>query len=345
MIKIIFTLVLTVVLSPIVAAAMKPMTDEELGIQTGQAFFQIDRDTSGSVDFTKFTFGMDIDISVNSDLVELGRYERTGEVAGSSDIRINDFALGSVNNDGTLNPFHITDPFFELAFEDVSGKEELIGIRLGFGGARGALSGNIESLTGNVNVLIRDTAAGLANADNGLADLTAALLGNSPIEAEAVLLRANGTPDNIRATKIGIPNGETFDIVPTSGGDRFVLAIAAGLGIGGLDCVDSGFLTCNRAQITATNCAAAGINVCFNLSDYRTLQVGNKQTNGSYTEASGLFLSFQSKSVSWIDTGKVTPTVSGAFMNIPNGGLTVTLEEAFNGTQRLRTKFMDPYYD
>jgi len=345
-IKTIFTVVLTVVLSPIVTAAMQPMTDEELGIQTGQAFFQIDRSTNPqNVDFTKFTFGMDIDISVNADLLELGRYDRSGEALGSSDIRINDFALGSVNNDGTLNPFHITDPFFELAFEDVSGKEELVGIRLGFGGARGALSGNIESLTGNVNVLIRDTAAGLANADNGLADLTAGLLKNSPIEAEAALVRADGTPDNIRATKIGIPNGDTFDIVPDGWWDRLKLSVAAGLGIGGLDCVSGSFGSCRRAQITATNCAAAGINVCFNLSDYRTLQVGNKQSDGSFTEASGLFLSFQSKSVSWIDTGKVTPTVSGAFMNIPNGGLTVTLEEAFNGTQRLRTKFMDPYYD
>ena len=331
----------------VAVAAMQPMTDEELSVQTGQAFFQIDRSTNPqNVDFTKFTFGMDIDISVNSDLLELGRYDRTGEAPGSSDIRINDFALGSVNSDGTLNPFHITDPFFELAFEDVTGKEELVGIRLGFGGARGALSGNIESLTGNVNVLIRDTAAGLANADNGLADLTAGLLSNSPIEAEAALVRANGTPDNIRATKIGIPNGDTFDIVPDSWWDRTKLAVAAGLGIGGLNCVDSSFFNgCYRSQITATNCAAAGINVCFNLSDYRTLQVGNKQSDGSFTEASGLFLSFQSKSVSWIDTGKVTPTVSGAFMNIPNGGLTVTLEEAFNGTQRLRTKFMDPYYD
>lgn len=320
-----------------------PLTDDELGEAVGQAFLQIDRTSAGALDYTRFTFGMDVDVSLNADLVEFGRYSRTGE-SNPSDIRINDFALGSVNPDGSLSPFSIKDPFFELAFEDVAGKQELVGIRLGFAGAQGALSGNIESLTGNVNVLIRDTAAGLANADNGLADLTAALLGNSPIEAESVLLRADGTPDSIRATKIGIPNGETFDIVPTSPGDRFVLSLAAGLGIGGLDCVESGFFSCRRAQITASNCSAAGINVCFDLSNYRTLQVGNKQSNGSFTQASGLFLSFQSKPISWVDAGNTTSTVSGAFMNIPNGGLTVTLEEAFNGTTRIQTKFVDPYY-
>ena len=35
-----------------------------------------------------------------------------------------------------------------------------------------------------------------------------------------------------------------------------MLCLGAGLGIGGLDCVESGFFSCRRAQITASNCSA-----------------------------------------------------------------------------------------
>ncbi|WP_286717114.1 hypothetical protein [Thalassolituus sp. UBA2009] len=323
MIKIIFTLVLTVVLSPIVAAAMQPMTDEELGIQTGQAFFQIDRDTSGSVDFTKFTFGMDIDISMNSDLVELGRYDRAGEAAGSSDIRINDFALGSVNNDGTLNPFRITDPFFELAFEDVNGKEELVGIRLGFGSALGKLSGNIESLTGNLQVDVRGRAKPIRDQASGFVRFLLGVAGvgdNTMMESvdRAVLLNpVTGEPDSVRAVGVGLANGNS------------------------LQCVDGGcWLNDVVSSLTASNCAILGISTCFRLNSFRTLDVGK-----SGNPATGMFLSFQTKSISWIDNGVGTPTVSGAFMNIPNGGITVDFEQSFNGIERIRTKFLDPYYD
>ena len=323
MVKIIFTLVLTVVFSSFVTAAMQPMTDEELGIQTGQAFFQIDRDTSGSVDFTKFTFGMDIDISMNSDLVELGRYERAGETAGSSDIRINDFALGSVNNDGTLNPFHITDPFFELAFEDVNGKEELVGIRLGFGSALGKLSGNIESLTGNLQVDVRGRAKPIRDQASGFVRFLLGFAGvgdNTMMESvdRAVLLNpVTGEPDSVRAVGVGLANGNS------------------------LQCVDGGcWLNDVVKELTASDCAILGISTCFRLNSFRTLDVG-KDNN----PATGMFLSFQTKSISWIDNGVGTPTVSGAFMNIPNGGITVDFEDSFNGIERIRTKFLDPYYD
>ncbi len=314
------------VLSPFTIAAMQPMTDEELGGQIGQAFFRIDRDTAGAVDFTKFTFGMDIDISVNADLLELGRYERAGEASGSSDIRINDFALGSVNGNGTLNPFHITDPFFELAFEDVNGKEELVGIRLGFGSALGKLSGNIEYLTGNVEVdvigrakPIRDSASGFDRFLLGLAGI----YDNTRLRADAVLVDTNGNPDSIRAQYVGLKNGE-------------VLSCVSGCLFGDLS---SGLLSLFQSGASEP-CKILSLATCFPLSNFRTLDIGN---NGS--PASGLFLSFQTKSISWIDNGVGTPTVAGAFMNIPNGGITVDFEQSFNGIERIRTKFLDPYYD
>lgn len=323
-------------------AQLVPINETELSNMTGQAFINIDRDSFGSVDFTKLTFGLDVKTSLNSDLLELGRYERSGEAVGSSDIRISDFALGKIDSSGNIIPFEIKDPFIELAFEDNAGKQDLIGVRLGFGGAKGALSGNIESLTGSVNVAIRDTAAGLAAADSLLADLSAVLLAGSPIETDAQLVNASGALDPIRATKIGIPNGNKFNIIPSSRGDRAALLLASI--IPGLDCISVGFFQCNQAQITSNNCSALGIATCFNLSDYNTLEVGNKTGSNTFDFAEGMFLSFQTKPVTWKDGLTNTNTVSGAFLNVPNGGLEVTLEQAFTGTDRVRTRYADPYF-
>ena len=310
-------------------AALQALSDDELSNQTGQAFLQIDRDYAGSVSFTKFTFGMDVDLSINADLVELGRYERAGEAAGSSDIRINDFALGSVNNDGSLNPFSIHDPFFELAFETVNGEEQLVGVRLGFTEAFGKLSGNIESLTGNIEVALYGQGSYLATQMScawydlicaGAKGLVSGAWGNDEFSAQAVLVNPNnGEADPIRATHIGMTNGSTLSIPSSNSFTNFLLGI-----------------------FKSGDCELLSTQTCFPLSNYRTLDIGNVDT-GEY--ASGMFISFQSKSISWIDNGVGTPTTSGAFMNIPNGGIRTSFPEAFNGTERIRTKFLDPYYD
>lgn len=315
-------------------AALKALSDNELASSTGQAFLKIDRTSQGSTDFTKFSFGMDVDVSLNADLVELGRYERSGEAAGSSDIRINDFALGSVNNDGSITPFNIKDPFFELAFEDINGKEELVGIRLGFAEALGKLSGNIEYLTGNIEVDVIGSAAPVRAAANGCfvpglfgclvterAALTlAGIDDDTRLSADAVLLDSSGNPDGIRASLVGVPNGATLDCV-------------ADCNLGGLSDFILGLFASN-------NCRVLSLSTCFPLGNFRTLDIGQQ---GS--PASGLFLSFQSKQVTWFDNGSPTTTPFGAFINIPNGGITVDFEQSFNGIERVRTKLLDPYYD
>lgn len=304
-------------------ADLTPLNDSELSAATGQAFLQIDRSSQGATDFTKFTFGMDIDTSLNADLVELGRYERSGEAAGSSDIRINDFALGSVNSDGSLSPFNIKDPFFELAFEDNNGKEELVGVRLGFGEALGKLSGNIEYLTGNIDVKVIGTAAPIRAAASGWDRFLLTLAGiddNTRLQAGAVLVNSSGDPDGIRSTQVGIPNGSTLGCV-------------SGCNLGGLSNALLGLFA-------SDNCGVLSLATCFSLGNFRTLDIGQP---GS--PASGLFLSFQTKEVTWYDNGNGTKAPYGAFMNIPNGGITVDFEQSLNGIERIRTKMLDPYYD
>ncbi|WP_419812731.1 hypothetical protein [Bacterioplanoides sp.] len=304
-------------------AALQPMDDEELGDQVGQAFIQFDRtENVGGLDFTKITFGLNVETSLNADLVDLGNYSRNGQAG--SDIRINDFALGSVNDDGSINPFNITDPFLEVAFdEDQSGRQNVVGVRFGFSGAQGSLSGNIESLTGNIEVDVVGSASPIYDEANffqqGLLFL-AGVSRNTRLRADAVLVDGSGNPTNVRASSVGVANGET-------------LQCESGCNLGRL----SDFLL---GLFGSNNCAVLGLSTCFDLGNFNTLQIGSDNA-----PAEGLFVSFQSQPITWIDGNTSTRTVSGAYVNIPNGGIVVDFEQSFNGIPRVRTKLLDPYFD
>ena len=312
-------------------AQLVPIGEHELSNTAGQAFINVDRlqtarnSSNELIDTTKITLGLDIKTSLNSDLLELGNYVRNG--SAGSDIRINDFALGKIDSNGVIVPFEISDPFIELAFDtDANGKENLIGLRLGFGGAKGALSGNIESLTGKVNVDIVGRAEPIRDVAgfwNNILLSAAGVSDNTRLRAAAELVQPNGVPNAVRSTMVGIPNGDT-------------LGCEQGCNLGGLSNILLGLFGSN-------NCSVLGIATCFPIGLYRTLDVGTKQTDGSYTQSPGLYLSFLSEKLTWEPGTQQAET--GAFLNVPNGGLEVDFQQAFNGTVRARTKYVDAYYD
>lgn len=312
-------------------AQLVPIEESELSQTTGQAFINVDRlqtarnSSNQLIDTTKITLGLDIKTSLNSDLLDLGNYVRDGNAG--SDIRINDFALGKIDSNGAIVPFEISDPFIELAFDtDASGKENLIGLRLGFGGAKGALSGNIESLTGKVNVDIVGAAKPIRDSTTGWNRFllgAAGISDSTRLRAAAELVQPNGVPNAVRSNMVGIPNGDTLNC-------------ESGCNLGGL----SSFLL---GLFASGNCDVLGIQTCFPLEIYRTLEIGEKQSNGSFTKSPGLYLSFLSEKITWEPGTQQAET--GAFLNVPNGGLEVDFQQAFNGTERVRTKYVDAYYD
>src|SRR5690554_5781357 len=179
MIRLVAVLLLPV-LPVVVNAELSPITDHAMSEVTGQAFVSVDRqyhpDTNDSTAYTRVNLGMDIEVQTNVDVIEMGRYGRAGEKPGTSDVYIEDFALGYINNQayysanpsmprqrkpdgsayaqGEIVPFSISNPFFEFAEDEIS--NEIVGFRLGFGDAMGVLSGSIKNLTGNVNIEILD---------------------------------------------------------------------------------------------------------------------------------------------------------------------------------------------
>ena len=148
-----------------VSADLKPIADEDLNQYAGQAAIAVDVNTVGTDSYTKVTLGMEVDVQMNIETFELGHFDVPGETATDVDIR--NMGFGSISTNDTqvqldgqtyaLNeivPFEFNDPYFEIAQDDTTG--ELKGFRVGFSEARGQLSGDFNSISGNIGVDITD---------------------------------------------------------------------------------------------------------------------------------------------------------------------------------------------
>ena len=302
--------------------ALTPLLDSDLSEATGQAFMSLDRHTEGNIEYTKLRMGMEINTLLSADAIELGRYERAGEAFGTSDVKLNDFGLGHIDGNGNVVPFYIKDPFIELAYENNGGREDLVGIRMGFGEARGKLLGDIQSLTGNLQISLRGTAQPVYDQADFWTDIALGLAGvyaGNTLYAGAELVDWNGNPDPVRAVAAGMRNGQIMQCA---------------------DCWLGGLTNALLSLFTSQNCSVSGVQTCFPLGSYKSIDIGNGGAS-----ATGMFLSFQTKPVTWYDPGRVTTTVEGAFMNIPNGGIEINFEQAFVGTPRYRNKYIDPFFD
>lgn len=190
-------LVALVFVSGSVSAELKPISDEELGEYSGQAAVAFDINQLGDNSYTRVTLGMEADVQMNINNVELGKYSRAGETL-NADFSATNLAFGSISTDDTkiqldgqtyavndIIPFEVNDPYFEIA-RDAS--DELVGFRLGFGEARGQLSGDFTSLSGNVGATITD------------------FFGD---DYQSSMLDINGDADNTRSQYFGVTRGDS----------------------------------------------------------------------------------------------------------------------------------------
>ncbi len=372
---------------------LRPISDEAMSEVTGQAFISIDRnshpDPVENTVYTRVNLGMDIDIQTGVNTLELGRYDREGELSGSSDVLINDFALGYINNqayfdahpdaarqrkadgsaygEGEIVPFTISNPFLEFAFDEDT--NEVTGVRLGFGDAMGILSGNIQNLTGDVNVNIKATGEDLESAssngnlfDNIIVALAPYLVGSNAIRSKAKLVFGeDGDPrlgelDPVRATHAGVPNGERFVVEDVDGATNTLIQFAGAFSSSQIETTASCFLGfCGRGDvhIIADECEVLGIDACFPLTNFESLPIGSiEEVDGErriVAPESGLFLSFQTRDLDWLkDVSKTNPNAadyiratSGGFFNIPAGAVEFSLGEALEGIDRYRTEYID----
>ncbi|MFE8073206.1 hypothetical protein QQM79_19260 [Marinobacteraceae bacterium S3BR75-40.1] len=179
-------------------ADLKPISDQAMGNITGQAMFAYDVRENAEGDFTRITMGMDAEVQTNVQTVALGELADSAEPTGA-DLLVDHLSLGHISTDDTkvqldgqtyaindIVPFIGKDPYFEIA-EDADGGD-IVGFRVGFGEARGTLSGDISSFSGNIGMKFDDGSGTLQDAQ---------------------LMNADGTADNYRATHIGVVGAGT----------------------------------------------------------------------------------------------------------------------------------------
>lgn len=177
-------------------AELKPLADEELSEFSGQAAVAFDVSQLGMNSYTRVTLGMEADIQMNINTLELGNYNRAGETL-AADVDIRNLGFGSISEDSSkvqldgntyaandIVPFEFNDPYFEIA-QDAS--DDLLGFRLGFGEARGQMSGDFNSISGNIGIEIQD------------------YFGD---DYQASMLNANGDDDNTRSRYFGVSKSE-----------------------------------------------------------------------------------------------------------------------------------------
>lgn len=367
------TSIFFVLLSCSVHSALQELPDGQLSAITGQAIVSVDNYSYGNNDFVRINMGMDIETQINIDKLELGRYYRwengdaclecdgsePGLEAMPADIMVDNFALGHIDKaTNRVDPFKIKDPFLEFSFDETGAAT---GIRIGFGKSKGWLSGDIQALTGNIDIGIKDTAQGLGQLAPSCSSgdfscllgfmmkyLGGPILQDSPLEAQAYLIDARGQLDPVRGTMVGMESGTPL-VVDGSGElnffEKFLLDVLIGLTPSRYDASRNGDIV----TFNSSGCDILTVSVCFPLSNFGSFEIGRDDPVG----ADGLFISFQNSQdvIKWAQTFKdgitgtevetFQATGFGGFFNIPNNGVQVNLQEAMNGIPRHRTEYID----
>lgn len=153
------------------AASLSPLTtlaeisDAELAEVSGQALIGVQkRIGDGSMNgqsgytFTRVTIGASIAVNANIELLELGNYPIPSEdghfwnVDGKdADIKATNVSFGCISCPGEED-MTMENPYVEFAYKnDGSANRRLVGVRIGFDQLNGWLSGNLESLSGNLS--------------------------------------------------------------------------------------------------------------------------------------------------------------------------------------------------
>ncbi len=174
-----------------VRAELQPISETEMGQVQGQAMIAVDQLMGGSQQFTRITMGMDIDVQTNVNALAIG------ETAAGTDLAVEQLSLGHLSEDeariqldgqtyavGEIVPFEAANPYFELAQVN----NDVVGFRLGFGQARGTLSGDVTSFSGHLGLQLQDA---------------------SGTVAAATLYDATTTATNYQATHVGLAGATT----------------------------------------------------------------------------------------------------------------------------------------
>lgn len=147
------------------AASLAEISDEELAEVCGQALITVQKrigdgsfNGDSGLTFTRIAIGAKIEVNANIEHLELGNYPIPYEdghlwnVDGkNADIKATNVSFGCISCPGEEDMV-MEDPFVEFAYKnDGTANRKLVGVRIGFDKLSGWLSGNLESLSGDLS--------------------------------------------------------------------------------------------------------------------------------------------------------------------------------------------------
>lgn len=297
-------------LSQSVTAELQEIGDAELSSVTGQAMLAFDVAEGENSTQTRFTIGSKIDTQINFKEVMAGQYENL-EALTDADVRIPKMSLGHISRDtGNIVPFTAENPYFEIA----ESNGELVGFRMGFENAKGTLSGDFDSFSGDIGMKVID---------------------EKGIENDTFLLDANNNQTNNRATHIGVIIVPEPVVQPEDYEEQSPTP-------GPPPTVDPTFPDDPQMQADLAPPPLPELPprlIVNKLTEFKTLEVGDPDTAEA---AKDFFFSFQKEEVIWQSKGGGDPVTAGAgvHFNIPTA-MKLTIPQFQAGIPRSRTEFID----
>jgi hypothetical protein len=113
---------------------------------------------------------------------------------------------------------------------------------------------------------------------------------------------------------------------------------------GDADDTRSRFFGVSRAQSGgATSCAVGGGFYCYDLADYKSFDVGRRNTTtGQVDYTQDFFMSFQKEATTWNTSEGAITAGMGAYINIPTSlHIDMNTGANANGTLRPRLEYID----
>jgi hypothetical protein len=142
------------------AAAMQPLTDEEMARSRGQGLIAVSNSHLGEFDFTRVALDADVTLSANLRGIRLGDYRYAAREGTGADIDMPLLQFGRSDGTAAQRTVQIANPYWEFVYRptgDAATPREVIGMRFGFDRISGDVGLKINSLSGSM--LVTGTAA------------------------------------------------------------------------------------------------------------------------------------------------------------------------------------------
>lgn len=135
-------------------AQLRAMTEQELSDTRGQGLIDLSNSTYNGFDFTRISFGADVQLNANFKNIRFGEYTYSPRNGTGADIDISLLQFGRMDGTVAQRVVNITNPYVEFVYRNAAdpAKREIVGMRFGFDSIAGDIGLTINTLSGSMRI-------------------------------------------------------------------------------------------------------------------------------------------------------------------------------------------------